>query len=91
MRCAWTATARRKSTKLYLCGWPEAHPEFFINAPGWPTRLVGGGAMIHPEEHCVRCPGFHKLAGKPIADTSSARRRALGVRGRRAQSWPSIV
>ena len=54
--------------KLYLCVWPEGHPEFFINAPGWLTRLVGGGAMIRPEEHCVRCPGFCKLAGKPVAD-----------------------
>lgn len=41
---------------VFLCGWPEANPDRFVNAPRWLTALTYPGLAIVPEKDCVDCP-----------------------------------
>lgn len=42
----------------HLCTWADAHPERFLNAPRWISSRALASELIHPEHHCVGCPGY---------------------------------
>ncbi len=67
LRAGSNATER---TRVWLCGWPEAHPEHFVDAPRWLQKAVYPGLAIVPETDCVRCPG----RASPPSDVSNPNR-----------------
>lgn len=46
----------KTSVTVWLCNWPEAHPEHFVNAPRWLQKRVYPGLAITPETDCINCP-----------------------------------
>lgn len=44
--------------EVLLCGWADAFPERFMNAPRWLTQNALAGRPVHPERDCIGCPGY---------------------------------
>lgn len=46
---------RMTPTTVWLCNWPEANPDRFVDAPRWLQKRVYPGLAITPESDCVDC------------------------------------
>lgn len=53
----YAGSDRMEKANVYLCNWPEAHPEYFVNAPRWIQKKAYPGIAITPETDCIGCPG----------------------------------